>query len=129
MQNKMVGIALLCLIAILIVIQIIRDLRPRSTITIQLFKLRGPRTDIKNMTKEELYKSGFTFFIWSVLLVVLLFIFTLLFNGQKELNPYVVAFYFTLTIVFFTTLGASLVLYVRGLFRKKEYVPPAREIQ
>lgn len=103
-------------------------LRHPHSYWVQLFfRARGARTDIRNMTKNELFQSGVQFLKW----VVFLFVIVLLIGYQvdKMVEPTIIflTLLFAASLLFMTFLGGGLYLLFRGLIRKKNYIPPEPE--
>jgi len=87
----------------------------------------GPRTDTKYMRKEELYKSGFKFLIWSAYLFIVLLIVSYRVGIETgTLHPLVSGIFFIIVILFMMCLVGGIYLLFRGLIRSKNFVPPER---
>lgn len=125
MDGKAISIVFLSLFASVLILKILSIAFPKATIINKLFEKTKPRTDIKYMTKKELYESAFIFFTWSSYLFILLYLVTIFTKGELGNSPYIMGTFFILMILFAMAMGASMVLYVRGLFRKESYVPPS----
>lgn len=86
-----------------------------------LYGFRGVRTDVKYMTKSELYYSGLQFLKWSGLLLVILLLFAKLIESNFNLTTGMLSFMLTIfSLMFFS---GGIYMLIRGVFRKKNYIP------
>jgi hypothetical protein len=88
----------------------------------------GPKTDVKYMTRSELFKSASGFLICGTYLVLLL-IFTILLTSPFYKNtgpgPFLSALiYFIIPVICAVFFCAAFCLFIRGLFRSKNYLAP-----
>jgi hypothetical protein len=87
----------------------------------------GPRTDVKYMSRKDLFKSSLTFIIYAIHLTIFFYLsvyFIYLSYGDKEPPLTVMA----IVCFAFPVLGGmcylgSLYLFIRGLLRSENYVP------
>jgi tetratricopeptide (TPR) repeat protein len=92
----------------------------------------GLRTDIANMTKAELMKSGKQFLYGtSLLFIFIVYVFFLaLLLYHNDMPPLFVLISMGLVFAFMVLfLASSLVMFVRGLFRSRHYIPPNYECE
>ncbi|RKX68644.1 hypothetical protein DRP53_10320 [candidate division WOR-3 bacterium] len=79
-----------------------------------LFRHRGPRTDVKYMTKHDLYRSGVQFLILAILILPFLII-----SGLWAASPILMGFQFVFSILFLMFIVGGIYLLLRGLIRKQ----------
>lgn len=92
----------------------------------------GLRTDIANMKKAELIKSGKQFlygtFLLFIFIVYVFFLGLLLYHN--DMPPLFVLISLVLAFAFMVLfLASSLVMFARGLFRSRHYIPPNYECE
>lgn len=88
----------------------------------------GPRTDVMYMTRSELFKSALVFICFGVLSIFIIFLFQhFSIFGNIQAGELVLMFSLSL----FATMGISggIYLCIRGLCRRKNYIPPSYEEQ
>lgn len=114
---------LFALVVLLIVLPVFAD---RSAIMAELYKPRGPRTDVRYMTKAELYRSGRSFLVGGAALAIVLMALTgltsLFANPRSEL-PFLMSVFFLLVILECALLFGGVYLLFRGLLRRRSYDP------
>ena len=93
-----------------------------------LFIPFGPKTDVRYMTRSQLFKSASSFLICGSYLVALL-VFTILlmspFYKNAEPDPLIFALiYFILPVICAVFFLAAVYLFIRVLLRSKNYLPP-----
>ena len=86
-----------------------------------LYGFYGVRTDTKYMLKDELYVSGFQFLKYSLLFLALVI---LIARFQLESNLFMMGIFFGSVMLFMILFGGGLYLLLRGLLRKRNYIPP-----
>jgi hypothetical protein len=102
---------------------------PNEPLTIVLFRLGfGPRTDVKYMTRSELFHSAASFLTWALIFAIILLVLVFAsFPGGKEPPVIAEVFLFGITIALGMSGLAAAYLGIRGVFRSSKYTPPARE--
>ena len=93
-----------------------------------LFIPIGPRTDVAYMNKKELFKSAISFLLWGIHFTVLIVVASYLIFGvfYKNSEPHMVLVAivcFVLPIACGIFYFSSAYLLIRGVFRRRDYVP------
>lgn len=93
-----------------------------------LFLPFGPKTDVIYMTRTELFKSALSFFMCGAYLVLMLIFAILLMSPYyQNKNPgsfFYALLYFILPLLCSVFFLGSFYLFLRGLFRRTDYVTP-----
>lgn len=120
---KLIFAAMLLLILAVIGLS---ELAERYSGVRKLFEPRGPRTDVRYMTKAELFRSGRSFLVGgaalAIVLMALMKLTSLLANPRSE-QPFLMGVFFLLVIFECVLLFAGAYLLFRGLFRRRSYDP------
>lgn len=91
----------------------------------------GPRTDVKYMTRNDLFWSAWMFMVYAAIFMVI-FVGIWLIFAKRSTKGESLSLWTTLTVVLLSfvvcTISACCLL-VAALFRKKDYVPPNSEEQ
>lgn len=102
---------------------------PNEPLAIVLFRLTfGPRTDVKYMTRSELFRSSASFLTWALVfaIIVLVVVFAWFSDGKE---PPVISqvFLFAAIIALGMSGLAAAYICIRGIFRSPTYRPPGEE--
>ena len=116
----------LVFLAAILILGLLSKLAESSRAVRRLFEPRGPRTDTRYMTRDELFRSGRSFLIGATaLIVVLAAVLTLLlpFPRLESAPVILVGIAWGLCLLTVGLLCGGLYLLVRGLFRSRNYDP------
>ncbi len=93
-------------------------------------RMYGPRTDVKYMTRRDLFQSALSFLFWSIVsLFLCIFIIYLAGVVSKGGEFPTVGLVGLFAFVLFSGVGVTgaLYLFIRGLLRDKDFVPPQQK--
>ncbi len=84
----------------------------------------GPRTDVADMTRRELFESAASFFSWTLLSIIVLQL--LLLSSPYEATPWLQGVIIGLALVLLMGACGALYLFVRGVLRRRAYLSRER---
>jgi hypothetical protein len=102
---------------------------PDEPLTAVLFRLTfGPRTDVKYMTRSDLFRSAASFLTWALILAVVMLLLVMTgFSSGREPPAIYQMLVFGIAIGLAMSGLAAAYLFIRGALRSPTYKPPEKE--
>lgn len=92
----------------------------------------GPRSDVKYMTKTELYDSGVRFIVWGLIFTSAFWavgIAARFLHSSPDTSPLMAALWFGLSLLAGMGFLGGFYLVIRGLLRPHSYIPPSTSVE